>query len=82
MTREDAALSVIADAQQQIALAENELHEVVRVAQRAIVMVDGNKPHLALTAAGVAAGIAAQAARRIEVAAAMRSAANRILEGK
>jgi hypothetical protein len=71
---------MIADAQRSNAISELDLAECVKVAQRAIVMLDEGRYQQAMQAAGIAAGMAQQAARRIEVAAASRSQALRVLE--
>lgn len=82
MKPEDVALSTVADSQRQNAISELDLHECVKCAQRAVVMLEAGKYQQAMQAAGIAAGMAQQAARRIEVAAAMRSVALRIVEAR
>ena len=76
----DIAGSVIADSQRSNAISELDLAECVKCAQRAMVMLDEGRYQQAMQAAGIAAGMAQQAARRIEVAAATRNAALRIME--
>lgn len=82
MKVEDVALSIIADAQQQNAFSEVDLHECVRTVQRAIVFLEAGKYGAAMAMCGNVATVALQAQRRIEVAASTRRAAERILEAK
>lgn len=71
---------IIADCQRSNAISEMDLHECVKVAQRALVFLESGRPMQAMQAAGVLAGIAQNAARRIEVAQANRHVALRLME--
>lgn len=78
MTPADVIGSTIADAQRSNAISEMDLHEIVRATQRAIVFLDAGKYAQAMMLADTVANIARQAARRIEVAQAMRRTAESI----
>jgi hypothetical protein len=72
----------VAETQRSNAISEADLNHAIESCRRALVLLDEGRCHMAMQAAGIAAGMANQAARRIEVAAAMRSVAGKVAEAK
>jgi len=82
MKQSDQYGRIIADAQRMVASCEMDLQECVRVAQRAVTLLDSGKVSYAMQMAGTLSGIAAQAMRRLEVAAATRRTADLLMDAE